>query len=244
VHEAGRSPGRGRRGVGGKAAVVLAFAAGLAAFLLLGGADLLDPATLEERRDLLRAWADRRPVLAPVAAAAVYMAAVALSIPGATVLSLAAGFLFGRWLGTAVIVVAATAGAALVFTAARYVAGDWARARLGDRGRRLLRGFERDAFHWLLFLRLVPAFPFWAVNLAPALTGVSLRTFVAATALGILPGSFVFANLGEALGRIRSTDDLLSPQILLALALLGLLALVPVALRRLRGRRPETSENA
>jgi uncharacterized membrane protein YdjX (TVP38/TMEM64 family) len=162
----------------------------------------------------------------------VYTAATAISVPGAVLLSLATGFLFGRWVGTGVIVISATIGAALVFLAARYLFADAMRAKLGGKLRELSDGFARDAFSYLLFLRLVPLFPFWLVNLAPAFTDIRLSTYVAATAIGIIPGAFVFANLGQSLGRIQSTAQLVSPETLGALALLGILALVPVLAKK------------
>jgi uncharacterized membrane protein YdjX (TVP38/TMEM64 family) len=103
-------------------------------------------------------------------------------------------------------------------------------------------GFAAHAFNYLLFLRLVPVFPFFLVNLAPAIAGIPLRTYVLATAIGIIPGSFVFVNVGEALGRIESTRDLVSPGTLLALALLGALALVPVLWRKTR--TPESEDES
>ncbi|MHB8536042.1 MAG: TVP38/TMEM64 family protein [Sulfuricaulis sp.] len=162
-----------------------------------------------------------------------YAAVMAFSIPGAAVISLATGFLFGRFTGTAVIVIAATLGATLVFLGARYLFAAMARERLARNARaaRLLEGFEHGAFHYLLFLRLVPLFPFWLVNLAPAFTTVPLRTYVLATAIGIIPGSFVYANLGRSLGSIDSLDNLVSWQVLTSLGLLGLFALLPVALK-------------
>ena len=154
----------------------------------------------------------------------VYTLAVALSLPGALILSLTCGFLFGRWLGTVVIVAAATVGATIVFLAARYLIADWAKSRMGAVGRKIADGFSANAFNYMLFLRLVPAFPFFLVNLAPAFTDIRLSTYVAATAIGIIPGAFVFANLGETLG---------------AFALLGVLALVPVIVKRIKsGRAP------
>ena len=210
------------------------FVAGFATFWLLGGPQWLSLDTLREHRDGLLAWTEQQRLLAVVLALAAYTLAVALSVPGAVVLSLATGLLFGRWLGTAIIVAAATLGATLVFLAARYLFADWARRRLPPRAQTLIAGFDRNAFNYLLFLRLVPVFPFWLVNLAPAFTQVQLRTYVVGTALGIIPGSFVFANLGRQLGRIKSLDELLSPGTLVALALLGLLALVPVLVNRTR----------
>ena len=164
----------------------------------------------------------------------VYALAVACSIPGATVLTLTCGFLFGRWVGTVVVVFAATVGATLVFLAARYLFADWARSKLGDVGRKINDGFQSNAFSYLLFLRLVPAFPFFLINLAPALTTIPVTTYIAATAIGIIPGSFVIANLGTTLGTIDSLSGLLSKETLIAFVLLGVLALVPIVIKRFR----------
>ena len=170
------------------------------------------------------------------------MAATAFSVPGALVLSLTMGFLFGRWLGTVLVVIAATIGATLVFLAARYLFADAARRRMGALGEKINAGFTENALNYLLFLRLVPLFPFFLVNLAPAFTTISVRTFVIGTLIGIIPGSFVFVNLGQTLGRIDSLSGLLSTETIAAFVLLGALALVPVrrqedAIRRGRRRR-------
>ncbi len=223
-----------RRELWKKLLLLLVFACGLGLFFGLGGDRLLSLEAIREHREALLEYTQRHYPLMLLAAVGVYTVVVALSIPGATVLTLAAGLLFGRWVGTAVTVVGATAGATLVFLAARYLFGDAVRQRLGKRGRELMSGFQRNAFNYLLFLRLVPLFPFWLVNLAPAFTSVPLRTYVVATMIGIVPGSFVFANLGQSLGRIETTDQLLSLEVMAALALLGLLALVPVIVRNLR----------
>jgi uncharacterized membrane protein YdjX (TVP38/TMEM64 family) len=219
-------------------AVLGAFAAALGLFFALGGDEWLRFETLRAHRDQLLATTREHPVLAPALAFLAYVAVVALSVPGATVASLAMGFLFGRWAGALLIVAAATLGATLVFLAARHLFADAARRRLGPRAQRVVDGFEKDAVSYLLFLRLVPVFPFWLANLIPAFTPVSTRVFVLTTAAGIVPGSFVFANLGESLGRIRSPDQLLSPRVLTSLGLLGLLALLPVAVRKLRTPKP------
>lgn len=219
-----------------KIAILAVFVAGLGAYVALGGQRWLSLDALKEHRDALLTYTRDHYPLMVVGMIAVYTATAALSIPGATILSLATGFLFGRWAGTLIIVVSATAGATLVFLAARYLLADTIQRRLGERGRRLVRGFREDAFNYLLFLRLVPVFPFWLVNLAPALTGMRVGTYFGATAVGILPGSFVFAHLGMSLGRIDSVGELLSLKVLSALALLGLFALIPVVVRRRRGR--------
>lgn len=214
------------------------FAGGIAAFFALGGDEVLRFETLREHRDELLAYTRAHYWRMLATAFVVYVATVALSVPGAVVLSLGVGFLFGRWVGTALIVSAATLGATLVFLAARYLFAEWVRRRLGRRGRAWAERFRADAVSYLLFLRLVPVFPFWVSNLLPALAPVRTRTYVLTTAVGIVPGSFVFANLGESLGRIESPRELLSPEVLLALALLGVLALVPIAVKKLRSLQP------
>jgi uncharacterized membrane protein YdjX (TVP38/TMEM64 family) len=141
------------------------------------------------------------------------------------------------------IVVAATAGATLLFLAARSAVRDLLQPRVGPWLSKLQRGFAENELSYLLFLRLVPLFPFFVVNLVPAFLGVRLRSFVIATFLGIIPASFVFASVGAGLGslfdagRDCSLDSVLTPQIILALAGLALLALVPVVYKRFWARR-------
>jgi uncharacterized membrane protein YdjX (TVP38/TMEM64 family) len=215
-----------------KALIALLFIGALAAFFALGGQRYLTLDTLQQNRDALLSYTQAHYWQAIFIAVAIYTAATAFSVPGGAILSLAMGFLFGRWVGTGLILIAATAGATLVFLAARYLFADALRAKLGGKLRELSEGFARDAFNYLLFLRLVPLFPFWLVNLAPAFTGIRLSTYVTATAIGIIPGAFVFANLGQSLGRIQSASQLVSTETVVALALLGVLALVPVPVKR------------
>ena len=221
-----------------KLAILLIFGGGLAAFFILGGDQWLTLDTLKENRDALLRYTEAHFAAMAVASAAIYIAATALSVPGAVILSLTVGLLFGRWMGTAIILFAATAGATLVFLAARYLFAEAAQRRMGKLAKKIVTGFHQNAFHYLLFLRLVPVFPFWLVNLVPAFTPVTLRTYVTATALGILPGSFVFANLGQSLGRIESLGQLLSFQTLSAFILLGVFALIPVIVKKFRAQKP------
>lgn len=220
-----------------KLAVLAVFVAGVSAFFALGGGEFLNLEALKANRETLLSYTREHYWTMVAATIGVYTAATAFSIPGALVLSLATGFLFGRWAGTAIIVFSATIGATLVFLAARYVFAEAAQRRMGRLATAIVQGFQENAFSYLLFLRLVPLFPFWLVNLAPAFTPVSVRTYVLATGVGIVPGSFVFANLGQSLGRIESGGQLLSGEVLSALTLLGLLALVPILARRFQGRR-------
>ena len=134
-------------------------------------------------------------------------------------------------MATGLIVIGGTIGASLLFVTVRYLFADAIRRRLGPRAKRVEDGFTRNAFSWMLFLRLTPMVPYFLVNLIPTVTGIRLRTYALATMIGIIPVTFVFTNLGQTLGRIDSTRDLLSPETLTALALLGVLALIPVVLR-------------
>lgn len=217
-----------------KIGILAVFAAAIIAFFALGGQKYLSLDTIKSNRNALLAATRDHYVLTIVVAFLVYAIAVAGSVPGATILTLTCGFLFGRWIGSVIVIGAATLGATLAFLAARYLFADWARSKMGDIGRRINDGFRDNAFSYMLFLRLVPAFPFFLVNLAPALTSIPLSTYVLATAIGIIPGSFVIANLGETLGTIDSLSGLLSKETLIAFALLGVLALVPIVIKRLR----------
>lgn len=225
-----RTQGRGW----GRYAVFALFAGVVVAFFALGGPAYLSLDAVTGRRDAMLAFAERHLAVALALAFAGYVAAIAFSLPVATVLTLLMGFLFGRWVGTALVVVAATTGATIAFLAARYLFAAAAQRRLGTVGAKINAGFTANAFSYLLFLRLVPLFPFFLVNIAPALTGIRLRTFVLATLVGIVPGTFVYVNLGQALGRIDSTQALVSPQVLGAFALLGAIALVPALWKRFR----------
>jgi len=211
----------------------------VAAFFLFDGSQLLSLDNIREHRQALTDFTDRHYLLMLIACGIGYSLSTALSLPGGTVLSLLLGLLFGRWVGTLLIVISATLGATALFRLTRYLLADWAERRLRSNAlaKKLLDGFQADAFSYLLFLRLVPAFPFWLVNLVPAFTPVSLRVYVITTFIGIMPGSFVFANLGQSLGSIQRLDQLLSTQTLLAFSLLGVLSLLPVWLKRFQAKR-------
>jgi uncharacterized membrane protein YdjX (TVP38/TMEM64 family) len=219
--------------------------------------------TLQElvlRRDALRAAIADHTLLAFLAFMAIYASTVALSLPGGAVLTLAGGFLFGWFWGGLASMVAATAGAIIVFLVARSALGELLAARAGPWLERLRQGFQEDAFNYLLFLRLVPIFPFWLVNLAPPLLGVSLSTYVLATAIGIIPGSFAYSIAGQGLDSLIVAQQaahqsclakkgpdaeklcpfvlepraLLTPGLIAGFAALGIVALIPIAVKRFR----------
>lgn len=198
---------------------------------------------LAQNRASLLAFVDRHPLTAPLLFALIYAAVVALSIPGASTMTLAGGFLFGTFLGGLVTVAAATLGAVIVFLIARTALGGVLRDRAGPRLARMEAGFRENALSYLLVLRLVPLFPFWLVNVAPALLGVPLGTYALATFIGIIPATFVYAGIGNGLGTVfdeGGTPDLallLKPQFILPLLALALLALVPVAYKRWKARQ-------
>lgn len=220
-----------------KIAVGAAFAVLIVAFFALNGQRYLSLDAVKAHRDALLAFTQQHYVAALAIAFVTYVAATALSLPGGLVLSLTMGFIFGRWTGTILVVFAATIGATLVFLAARYLFADAARRRMGELGEKISNGFTENALNYLLFLRLVPLFPFFLVNLAPAFTTIRLGTFVLGTFIGIIPATFVYVNLGETLGRIDSLSGLVSVETLGAFVLLGLLALVPVFVKKWRAAR-------
>ena len=159
---------------------------------------------------------------------AVYILQTALSLPGAAILSLAAGAIFGSIMGTLYANIAATTGATLAFLVTRYLLRDVVLHRFGSKLEGMNREMEERGFSYLLFLRLVPLFPFFLINLAAGLTRIPLRTFFFGTLLGIIPGGFVYVNAGASLATIDSLSGIISPRVLGSFALLGLFALVPV----------------
>ena len=219
-------------------------AALLAAAVLSGVWRRLSLADLEAHRAQLTALVAAHPFLSVSGYLALYVLVVVACVPGPGVLSTAGGFLFGVWLGGASALTACIAGSVIVFLACRTAFGDWAANRAGPVVRRIEAGFARDAFAYLLTLRLVPMVPFFATNVAAGLVRVRLSTLVGATLVGTAPSSFVFAGLGSGLGALfdqgaKADMGLLErPQILLPLAGLAALSLLPLAWRLLRGRRP------
>lgn len=212
----------------GVLAIILFFVLDLGRFLTLD-------ALKANRQTLLDLYTDHR--LATVAGFMVlYIVQTALSLPGAAVLSLAAGAVFGAVMGTVYANIAATIGATLAFLVTRYLLRDAVLHRFGGKLERLNRELEDRGFNYLLFLRLVPVFPFFLINLAAGLTRLPLRTFFFGTMLGIIPGGFVYVNAGASLATIDSLAAVASPRVLGSFALLGALALVPVLYAKWQGR--------
>lgn len=208
---------------------LLLLALALALAWASGAGRLLSFEALSEHRASLTAWVAARPVAAAGAYVVTYALVVAVSLPGGVVMTLAGGLLFGVWLGTALTVVGATLGACALFLAARSALAPLVTGRAAGLVDRIRPGLERDGFFYLLTLRLIPAVPFWLANLAPALVGMPFGAHAAATFIGIIPGTAVFAGIGAGLGEVLAAGGrpdlgiIFSPPILLPL--LGLAAL-------------------
>ncbi len=241
---------------------LLLLAGAFALVFAMGWQRYLTLAELAARRDALRLAIAEHPLLSLLAYVGIYAGSVALSLPGGAVLTLAGGFLFGWFLGGVAAIVAATIGAVLVFLIARSALGEPLATRAGPWLGRLRQGFQEDAFNYLLFLRLVPIFPFWLVNLAPGLLGVGLGTYVAATAIGIIPGTFAYSIAGSGLDSlieaqaaahqsclaklgsdaqnlcpfVLEPQALLTPGLIAGFIALGFVALLPIALKRFKRR--------
>lgn len=223
-------------------------AAGLAVGYAAGLQDYLSLQALAEQRETLKAYVAENQVGSAIGFVVAYALAVAFSFPAASILTIFAGFLFGWLLGGALTAIAATIGAAAIFLAAKSAFGDVLRKRAGPFAAKLAEGFAKDAFGYLFVLRLAPVFPFFIMNIAPAFFDIKLRTYVAATFLGILPGTFAYAWLGQGLdsvivsaaaaGREVSISDLVTPEITFAFAGLAIVAAIPTIVRKIRGRSP------
>jgi len=216
----------------GKIFTGLVFLIGIGAFFYFDLGQYLSLDSLKANRDLLLNYTESNYGLAAAVFILVYILQTTFSLPGGAILTVTGGFLFGSLMGTFFVNIGATAGATLAFVAARYLLRDWVEQKFGDRLGPIQSGFAQNAFSYLMTLRLIPAFPFFLVNLVSGLTRINLGTYMLATSLGIIPGSFVFAFAGRQLGSINSLSEIASPPVLLAFTLLGLLALMPVAYRK------------
>ena len=197
---------------------------------------------LKANRDKLLAFTEDHYWSAVVLFILAYITQTAFSLPGATLMTLTGGFLFGSLWAALYVNIGATTGATLAFLAARYLFRGWVEQRFGNRLAGFQEGFTQNAFSYLLTLRLIPLFPFFLVNLLSGLTPVKAGTYMAATAIGIIPGSLAYTFAGRQLSTIDSLAELASPRLLLALTLLGLLFLMPVVYRKLVG--PSQSERS
>lgn len=196
--------------------------------------------TLRIYHKSLKSFVEMHPIAFPILFCLTYIISTALSVPGAIFLTLLGGYLFSQPFSTIYVVLSATCGATLIFLASRTALKDILEKKAGPFLHKMEAGFKENAASYLLFLRFVPLFPFWLVNIAPAFFGVSLFTFVWTTLVGILPGTLVFTLAGGGLEKILENNEpfslntIFNTQIKMALILLGITALVPIALKRFK----------
>jgi uncharacterized membrane protein YdjX (TVP38/TMEM64 family) len=216
----------------------------VAAVGVMSFSDTLSFETLAENREGLLAYRDSHYGATLLVFVVAYAAIVAFSLPGATVATLAGGFLFGLFPGALLNVTAATAGAVLIFLAARWGLGDSLAARMdasAGQVKRIKAGIDANQWEMLFLIRLVPVVPFFVANLVPALVGVSLGRFAITTFLGIIPGAIVYTSVGAGLGEVLAAGErpdmglIFSPRILLPLLGLAALAALPMVVKAVRG---------
>lgn len=196
------------------------------AFFAAGGPKWLTLEGLKSGLDQFAAWKSTSPVLLGLGFGAVYVLVAALSLPGAVILTLAAGAIFGLLWGTFIASFASTLGATLAFWSARYLLRDWVQARFGDRLKPINDGMTRDGAFYLFTLRLVPVFPFFLINLLMGLMPIRSLTFYGVSQIGMLAGTLAYVNAGTQLARIDSLAGIVSPGVTLSLVLLGVFPLV------------------
>ena len=219
--------------------------AGLVAFFAFDLDEFVTLDALKTHRTVLQGWVESQGAVAWLIYAAIYMAAVAFSVPGGSILTIAGGFLFGPYVATSVVVIGATCGATILFLAARYAFADYLRGKAGGAMRRMEAGFNENPVSYMLILRLVPLFPFWLVNLVPAFLGVKIRTYFLCTLFGIIPGTFVYSLVGDGAGAVLDAGGeldlgiIFEPRILAPIVGLAVLACIPIVYKRFRARRGE-----
>lgn len=206
--------------------IVVVAALAAAAWFGLGLGRYLNLEFIKSQQAQLEAWRAARPVAAALGFFGLYVAVTALSLPGAALMTLAAGALFGLLWGTLIASFAASIGATLAFLMARLVLRDWVQSAFGERLAAINEGVRKDGALYLFTLRLVPVFPFFLINLAMGLTPIGTLTFYAISQVGMLLGTLVYVNAGTQLAQVDTLSDVASPGLLLSLALLGLLPLV------------------
>jgi uncharacterized membrane protein YdjX (TVP38/TMEM64 family) len=229
---------------------VLVIIAAIVSFFALDLGQYLSFDTLAEHRHALSQQVAMYPIMASLVYISIYILVVALSLPGGMVMTLSGGFLFGAVWGTSMAVTGATLGATILFLIAKTSLGDFLLAKAGNTVKKLQAGFEADVWSYMFILRVVPIFPFFLVNLAPAFLGVPLRIYVVATFFGIIPATFVYALAGSGLGKVFeqgesfSAASILTPEMMGAFLGLGLLALVPVIYKRLAKTKDSAKESS
>lgn len=257
-------PSAAKNGGWGRWLPLIVIGALMAIVFAMGWHRYLSFKTIGLNYEALRTFIEGNLLAAMLLYALLYIGVVALSLPGGLIMTLAGGLLFGWHIGAPLTVVAATIGATIIFLVAKTSFGETLAAKAGPWIGKLREGFQENALSYLLFLRLVPAFPFVVVNLAPALLGVPLRTYVVGTLIGIIPGTTAYSIAGAGLGSVVEAQNkvyaacvaadgegqcpytidfsaLVTKELVLAGAALGVVALIPVAVNWFKGRAKDAA---
>ena len=222
---------------------------GLGLFFAFDLGHYLSWEALAEYQDWLQGQIAELGLLANLIFIAIYAVVIAFSVPVGTFLTIAGGFLFGIVAGGVSVVFGATIGAVCLFLAARYAFYDVLHAKAGPALLKMEQGFKENALSYLLFLRLVPLFPFWLVNLVPALLGVPMKIYVIATFIGIIPATFIIASVGNGVGEVLAAGEtpdvsiIFEPHVLIPILGLALLALIPVFYKAWKARKDKAADN-
>jgi uncharacterized membrane protein YdjX (TVP38/TMEM64 family) len=205
-----------------KIVIVLVIIALIAAFRIFNLGDYLSLSYIKESQQHFQELYIQNRAVVIASYMVIYILATSLSLPGAAILTLAGGALFGLVIGTVIVSFASTIGATLACLVARFVLRDWVQGKLGDKLKTVNDGVEKEGAFYLFTLRLIPVFPFWLINLAMGLTKMPLKTFYWVSQVGMLAGTVVYVNAGKELGKIESLSGILSPTLILSFVLLGL----------------------
>lgn len=225
----------------GRVVLLAVIVGSFVAFYFLGGKEYVSLSYLKSKRTDFQAYYDDNALLVLAVFFGIYVGITGLNIPLASPISLVAGFLFGRWLGTVVVSFASTLGATLGFLASRYILREFVQRHLGKRLEKINRGIEREGAFYLFTLRLIAAIPFWLINIGMGLTPIKVRTYWWVSQLGMLPGTFVYVNAGTELGKIDPEAGLagiVTPELIMAFLLLGIFPLLIKWLFKLFRRKP------
>lgn len=214
----------------GKILVLLVIVLCIFLFSFFNLGDYLTLSYIKESREKLEQLYSEQKTLVITSYMIIYILVTSLSLPGAAVMTLAGGALFGLWTGTLAVSFASTIGATLACLVSRYVLRDWVQSRFSDKLKTVNEGIQREGAFYLFTLRLIPIFPFWLINLVMGLTHMPLKTFYWVSQAGMLPGTLVYVNAGKELANISSLSGILSPGVIFSFALLGLF---PLAARKL-----------
>jgi len=218
----------------------------VALFFINGGHEYLNFDSLKQHKDTLLAYANENYWQAFFITGVIYIISTVLNLPGAAIISLAIGFVFGRWHGVMLATISSTIGAVLVFLIARYLIADWARARLEKMSstKKIMQKLHDDAFGYLIFMRAVPLFPFWFVNMIFAFSPIKTKQYAIGTYVGMFPVSFVLVNLGQSLSTVNSMEQLFTTEVIMSFVLIAVLALITTTIVRVRKHRSLANETS